>query len=441
MNPSSAPVPAGNDVETDPKLIAYYADKRLVFRNLCVVEMNVFAHAVGLGLAATLSNLHMRQCGIGVGTIALLNSINLWAVSYLVMYFSWRSDRTVSKWGRRTPYVLLSLPFVCICTALFPFFTNQWSLIILYAVKLLFMDMMLSTQPLLRIDCMPRRLLGRVNALGMVLGGIATFLVMRYGMAIAEVYPTLPFTAGAGVMAVITLTTCLTVKEPPIVYPATGPFLPWSALIIGMRDRRIFVLMLGVAMVGGFYAMFGYWNVFWATSTVGDGLGLSKAAYGSAFSWQALVVMTLALPCGWIIDRFSGYKVVSAMWILQLTGCALVLTMVHDAQSLMIVALMCAAGGTLFPAAEIMVFKSSNAADIGSVTSSLSLVRNAWAGTLIAISGLVVTLRGSDHPNYHGAFLLGMGVATLGLIWFGVYAWLMRRRVQAASTPLAPPIP
>ena len=99
----------------------------------------------------------------------------------------------------------------------------------------------------------------------------------------------------------------------------------------------------------------------------------------------------------------------------------------------MVAAMLCAVGGGLFPAAEIMVFKSCNACDVGSVTSSLSLIRNAWAGTLIAISGFVVTLRGAAHPSYQSAFILGMVIATLGLGWFVLYAWIMRSRTRPGS--------
>ena len=52
---------------------------------------------------------------------AAINSVNGWALSFLVMLFSWMSDHTVSKLGRRKPYLFLSAPFVIATTVIFPF--------------------------------------------------------------------------------------------------------------------------------------------------------------------------------------------------------------------------------------------------------------------------------------------------------------------------------
>jgi hypothetical protein len=425
--------PAATDQEADPRLAAYYADRALMWRNVVLIQCLVVASAVGIGLAGTLSGLHMRACGLGEDTIALLNSINLWVVGYLVMYFSWRSDHTVSKLGRRTPYVLLSLPFIVVSTALFPYFTNTWSLILLYAVKMLFLDMKASTQPLLRIDCVPRDMLGRVGAITTCVTALSFFAVTRYGMRIADSHPTVPFVAGSLVMAVMTLICCRFLREPPVTCPATTGFRPWSALAIGCRDRRIILLMVGVALIGGFYQMFGYWNTFWTTAPTGTGLGFSKADYGDAISWQALAAVVVALPCGWIIDRCSGYRVVAAFWCLQLVGFAVVVSLVHDASTFLFATILCATGGGLGGAAEIMVFKTCDARHVGSVTSSLSLFRNVISGTVLAISGWLVVNGGTS--DYGRAYVFGMVLATAGLACFWGYRRLMAPPTAPAASP------
>lgn len=427
--------PPTGGTEADPRLAAYYADRPLMWRNLALIQCMVAAGAVGVGLAGTLSGLHMRACGIGEDTIALLNSINLWAVSYLVMYFSWRSDHTVSKWGRRTPYVLLSLPFIVVATALFPFFTNAWSLILLYLVKMLFLDMKASTQPLLRIDCVPRDMLGRAGAITTCVSALSFFVVTRYGMRIAEDHPLVPFVGGSLVMAVLTLVCCLFLREPPVTCPAIGGFRPWSALAIGCRDRRVILLMVGVALIGGFYSMFGYWNTFWATAPAGIGLGFTKGDYGDAISWQALVAMAVALPCGWIIDRYDGYRVVAAYWLLQLVGFAVVVSLVHDTPTFLFATILCATGGGLGGAAEIMVFKTCDSRHVGSVTSSLSLFRNSINGTLLAVSGWLVVNGGVS--DYGRAYVFGIIMASAGLICFWGHHRLMTR-TAAPAMPAGP---
>ena len=78
--------------------------------------------------------------------------MNLWAVSFLVMYFSWKSDHCTSRLGRRTPFVLLSLPFLICAVVLFPLFSEKWVLVGLMVVYYFFNDMSASTYPLLSID-------------------------------------------------------------------------------------------------------------------------------------------------------------------------------------------------------------------------------------------------------------------------------------------------
>ena len=162
--------------ELSPALKAYYADTALLRRNVVFIIIGNLGLNIGLGVSTTLSILHMKASGVSDLTIALMSGINLWVVAYLVMYFGWRSDHTVSRWGRRTPYTFLAMLFIVVTTALFPFYTAPASLILLYAVKFLFNDMQASTWSLVVIDCVPRHLLGRIMAFNTVACGAAVFL-------------------------------------------------------------------------------------------------------------------------------------------------------------------------------------------------------------------------------------------------------------------------
>lgn len=79
------------------------------------------------------------------------------------MYFSWKSDHTVSRWGRRVPYLWISTPGIIVTVALFPFMTCKWVLLVLVLIQLFFMDWKNSTISLLQIDLVPRNVLARTQ--------------------------------------------------------------------------------------------------------------------------------------------------------------------------------------------------------------------------------------------------------------------------------------
>ena len=96
-------------------LSAYYSDRKLMWRNVLWITFGHFGMALSMTIAGTVDEPSAAGSAIGVSEsrrVGLLTSINLWAGELsLVMYFSWKSDHCMSRLGRRTPFVLLSLPF------------------------------------------------------------------------------------------------------------------------------------------------------------------------------------------------------------------------------------------------------------------------------------------------------------------------------------------
>lgn len=445
MNHASPPPVHATNADLSPELQAYYADSRRRFWNVTFILFGNWGSNIALGIAGTLSVLHMKQHGVGVSTIAMMSAINFWAVSFLVMYFSWRSDHTVSRLGRRIPYALISLPFLVLTTALFPFFANPYSLVILFMIKYLFLDLKGSTWSLIMIDCVPRHLLGRMGSLQLILGGISGYFLSRYAMPLADRNPHAVFLIAAGLLLVSTLLACIFVKEPPIRNPATGPFKPWSALAVGWRDKRILWLMLGVAMINGFYTMYNSWATLWQVNTDGFGLGLTLTEMGESMAWIAIMPIAMALPTGYLIDKLPGIRSVIIYYLLQMGCFFFVAFQVRDLSSLMFATFMLSIGQGLYTAADIMVWREFHPKDMGSATSSNSFIRNMYSGFFSMVGGMVIVINGADKPNYQYAFILGAIMCTIGMGMFFLHAWIMRRgrdRAQAEPTmdgPIAEP--
>ena len=378
---------------------------------------------IGWGICFTVVNplmtLRMNSPAVGMdeGMIGMISAINGYAVSFLVMYFAWKSDHTISRWGRRIPFLWISTPFILVSVVVFPFIDNKWILLGVMIVQLFFMDMKLSTISLLPIDLVPRNILARTNVVPGIVMGVMSFFVLRYGMKLSDVNETLPFLIGAAVMLVTSIVSGLNIKEPPIQTPATEPFRPWSALKVGWRDRRMIILMLAVPMLGALPAMYNAWIWLFAKNE----LNLTRTEMGASLSWASILGLVLTFPCAWLVDRISPYKLAGIFVVLN--GALLTsLLWVSSQSGLIVVAFMFVLATAFGGAASMMVFRMAHPKDVGSVSSSLALINNAFNATLALLSGQLIERLGQ---NYHAAFILGFCFCVLGLIVLLYYRHLM----------------
>jgi len=117
----------------------------------------------------------------------------------------------------------------------------------------------------------------------------------------------------------------------------------------------------------------------------------------------------------------GGFKIVMLYYCLMLVNLFLLLH-VHDVISLRNYALIMTVVSPLNSAAEIMVFKTSDPRDVGSVTSTLSFFRNLYNGTLLFSCGWLIEI---THRNYKLVFILGGFLMTIGLLMFFIYRNVM----------------
>lgn len=425
--PLSSTTPAAAASPTE--LEAYFADRRTLWRNVVMLmTCNASWQLVGT-VVGPLMVLHMSDCGISNGTLGLISAINLWAVSILVMYFSWLSDHTVSRLGRRLPYFLISAVFLIATQALFPWFTTVPTLITLYAVMILFNDLKGSTYVLLPIDCFPRASLARFNSIFGIVGGLIGFTALQWGFGFGPGQEWIPYLGGAAIMALTSLLALL-IREPPVRNPTTEAWKPWSALVVGWKDRRTIVLMLGVGLIHSFNTMYVSWVWLFAKQE----LHLERSVIGKALSWSPLLMVALAWPLGYVIDRFGGLRVVIIYYVLQVATFILAMR-IHDRDSLLITAIAMTVTGPFYAGADMMVFKSAAAEHVGSITSSNSFTRNLMQGCLAFGAGYLIESTGN---NFHTAFILGMVMSTVGLALFLIHRQLMTGDARPSAAALSP---
>lgn len=425
---SEEPTPEAAQTQPDPgpdvthssadRFESFYADRKLMWRNVKWITFGHFGMAISMTILVPLMNLRLKATGLSDSGIGLLTSANLWAVSFLVMYFSWKSDHCTSRLGRRTPFVLIALPFLTAAILMFPFFSQKWVLISLMLVYYFFNDMSASTYPLLSIDCVSKEILARVSGLVAIVISLAGFLSSRIGAKMADVNETRVFILAAAIMASVMLLALWRIKEPPIFHPAKEKFNLLAPVKVACQDKRIIVLMIAVALLNSFNMIFNTWVWFYAKSK----LDLSIGATGVAMSWGLLLKIAVSYPAGWLIDRFGSYLALTIEWVLLL---ALVLCSIHvtNANGLIVLMVLFSLATPLQVAGDTILWKTMDKADTGSFTSTVALFRNFCTGTVIAISGYLIKWTGS----YVVAFWFGFSLCTVALVVFFIYRSIMRK--------------
>lgn len=415
----AVPPPGGTEPAsaTATTLTSYYSDRKLMWRNVLWITFGHFGSSLSQTILEPLMNLRLKSIGVSQSTVGLIVSINLWAVSFLVMYVSWKSDHCTSRLGRRTPFTLLSLPFILLALVLFPLFTQKWLLMGLMLIYFFFNDVKASSYPLLGIDCVSKDVLARVSGLVAITIGAAGFLSTRLGAKMADTHPARVFFIGATVMTSMTLLALWRIKEPPIYHPAKSSFNILAPIKVACRDKRIMVLILAIALLNAFPMIFKTWVWFYSLSK----LHLTIGETGAAMSWGLVLQFLFSYPAGWLIDRFGSYLALTIGWGLML---ALALSSIYATNYHWLLLLM-----SLFflfvplqVAGDTILWKTMDFADTGSYTSTVALVRNFCTGTVIAISGFLIRWTGS----YIVAFWFGFALSSIAIVVFFVYRQTMR---------------
>lgn len=417
---------AGNQA---PRIEAFYANRKLMWRNVVWITFGHFGMALCMTIVEPLMNLRLKAIGVSESGIGLLTSANLWAVSFLVMYFSWKSDHCASSLGRRTPFVLISLPFIATVLIMFPFFYQKWLLILLMILYYFFNDMKASTYPLLSIDCVSKEVLARVSGIVAIVLSLAGFLSSRVGARMADLSQARVFILAALVMVSASLLALWQIKEPPIYNPPSAKFNFLAPVKVACKDRRIIVLMVAIALLNGLIMIFNTWIWFYAKSK----LGLSIGATGAAMSWGLLLKILVSYPAGWLIDRLGSYVALSIQWFLLL---ALVVSSIYvrSENGLILLMVIFATATPLQVAGDNILWKIMSKADTGSYTSTVALIRNFTTGTVIAFSGYLIKWTGS----YVVAFWFGFVLSSVALIVFFIYRQIMRSGGSAFAASYHP---
>ena len=224
------------------------------------------------------------------------------------------------------------------------------------------MDLKNSSFALVLIDCVPGPKLARATAVVSVSTGLVSFFANRYAASLMSYGDKAPMLLAAGVMLMTTISAAF-VREPPVVHPRRGPFRPWTTFqVAAAYDKRLFVLMAGIALLYAFPSVCTQWLWFWSKET----LGFTRQSTFQAVSWAGLANIALCYPIGWVVDRFGGLRVIVAFLALCVL-CFAIMLHAHSKADLIFIAVLQSVTYQMYWYADLLVFKSSPSQSIGAI--------------------------------------------------------------------------
>lgn len=272
--------------------------------------------------------IKLKSLLLPTAVVGLIMGIDNFCGFTIQPLFGILSDKMKTRWGRRLPFALFSIPLGALFLILISVAPNvplTVAAIVAYAVV-----MATSRAPIVALmpDVTDSRLRSKANGIINFMGSIGNVLSLaggsllykRFGMSAA-------FVAGAVIMVCAIVALMNLVREPEEFITKPGqraqlPFVSWrefkEAVIprLGLdgEERRSFTLILIVLFL---YTMGGNAVETYFTLYATHDLGMDAATAGGDLVWYAVGMLAFAIPAGIIGSIFGRRLTMSAGLILS----------------------------------------------------------------------------------------------------------------------------
>ncbi len=221
------------------------------------------------------------------------------------------SDQTVTRIGRRKPWMLVGAPIAAAFFLLVP--TMRSAVGIMFAILLTNIGMALFRSPTVALlgDIFPSEQRSKANGVINLMGGLAAVLAFLVGGALYKVGRIAPFALGSLVLLAAILVVLLWVQEPKIPQPAEkkragAGFIASLREVLTSQDRSGLMILLAImCWFMGYNAL-----ETWLSSFGNFSLGIDVGRMSIITSGFALLFVIFAVPSGLIATRFGRKRTI-----------------------------------------------------------------------------------------------------------------------------------
>lgn len=352
-----------------------------------------------------------------VALISFMMTIDNYFALFLQPWVGNRSDRTISRFGRRMPYLMIGMPFAAVLTMLIPFHTGLFTLLLFMMLMNLAMSLYRSPTVALMPDITPEEQRTKANGLINFMGGVGSILAFGAGSILYKSSPALPFIVAGSITLICLFIVSRFIKEnkdriqphPNEAVDSASNHTKPRISFRGQLDRTTVFLLAAI-----FFWFVAYQGVETLFTLYGKHhLGLSEQAASFSLTFFSLAFVLFAIPSGWLGGRIGKKKMI----ILGVCGLMTVFALVGWAENLLVLRALLLLGGMFWACINInsypFVVATGTEESIGTRTGLYYLVSSLAAISSPPLLGLMIDL--FDYSILFYAATISMAIALLCL--------------------------
>ncbi|GGG06448.1 SLC45 family MFS transporter [Paenibacillus abyssi] len=339
--------------------------------------------------------------------IGFMMTIDNYFALFLQPWIGNKSDRTVSRFGKRMPYLLIGMPLAAVFIVLIPFHTSLITLVLFMVLMNLAMSIYRSPTIALMPDITPEAFRTKANGIINFMGGVGAIIAFGAGSVLYNANPSFPFLAASIVTLLSMLILYKYVREKrDALIPVTAA--PQRIKLRGELDRTTVLLLAAI-----FFWFVSYQGVEALFTLYGKHhMGLEESVSAFSLTFFSLFFVLFAIPSGWLGNRYGKKKMI----LIGIIGLFLVFAAIPLIDTVLLLRVMLGLGGICWACINInsypFVVSIGSERSIGTRTGLYYLVSSLAAISSPPLLGLMI-----DQFGYGSLFICASGGMLLALLF------------------------
>lgn len=341
----------------------------------------------------------LEKLGLTAGVIGFIMTWDNLISLFLQPYIGARSDRTISRFGRRKPFLMIGAPLAAIFFILVPFVRENFMLIAL-GILGTNLAMALFRSPTIAYlgDLFKAEDRSKANGVINLMGGLGGAAALFGGGALYKIGVPLPFIVGAGVMLIAIVIVLVAVKEPErevqVIVNDTPPSVLENFREVARNSDKS-----GLFLLGAIFAWFVGWNAMEAFFTLYgiNILGIDAGDGSKMLTAFAAMLILFAIPSGLIATKIGRKPTITIGLVGMFVGLVAGFFIRNQTVLLIVLAIM----GGFWALVNInslpMVYDLGGEERIGAFTGLYYFASSAAAITGPIVSGALIDLTGKNY--------------------------------------------